>query len=311
MRQGKVVGIGFQPEMVKDGIRVNDVFPDSPAAENGFEPGDVIIEANGKKPDNVFALRGEEGTEVTLKLKKASNGEVKTLTIKRRAFSFTQPESIKWLDTETALVKIPSFMYYQQGNVDTIMREVSDKHAKNLVLDLRNNGGGYVWALQNLAGYLIPEDKPLGTFINKQSWEKFTAGKKIDTKKINLTEVAAAEPKKLSPISKATLFTGKVIVLVNGNTGSASEMMAAALRENVGAKVVGAKSAGAVLASTMAPLPGGYMLQYPFEDYVTIKGLRLEGNGVKPDYEAGTPKSRFEEDPGVKIALKLAKGEKP
>lgn len=309
MRTGKVVGIGFVPELVKDGILVVDTFPESPAEENGFEPGDIIIEADGKKPSHVMALRGEVDTSVTIKLKK-KDGEIKTLTIKRREFKTKYPESITWATPEVGVIKIPSFMQYDTAQVEKVMSELVDKNAKTCVLDLRGNGGGYVWALQNLAGYFVKEEQPLGTFINRKSWDKFVAANPA-AKITDLPEVAKNETTKVTVKSKRAFFSGQLIVLINGGTGSASEMMTAAAREILGAKVIGSQSAGAVLASTMFPLPKSYMLQYPFEDYVTIKGMRLEGNGVKPDYEAATPKSRFDVDPALQIALKLAKGEKP
>src|SRR5690349_21910252 len=101
-------------------------------------------------------------------------------------------------------------------------------------------------------------------------------------------------------------FKGDIVVLVDGGSGSASEMMAAALKEQLGAKIVGAKSAGAVLASTMLPLSNGFLLQFPLMDYVTIKGQRLEGTGLVPDVVTPAPKFG-EEDKGIAEALKFFK----
>ena len=72
-------------------------------------------------------------------------------------------------------------------------------------------------------------------------------------------------------------------MIVNKFSGSAAEIAAAALHDVLGAPVIGTKSAGAVLASVIDPVSNGFTLQYPIEDYVTIKGVRLEGNGVTPD----------------------------
>ena len=101
-------------------------------------------------------------------------------------------------------------------------------------------------------------------------------------------------------------FKGDLVVLIDGGTGSASEMIVAALKDYRGATMIGTKSAGAVLASAMRPLEHGFLLQFPMMDYVTIKGRRLEGNGLLPDVTAPTP--RFgAPDIGVQEALRVFK----
>ena len=96
-------------------------------------------------------------------------------------------------------------------------------------------------------------------------------------------------------------------MLINGVSGSASEIVAAGLRDTIGATVVGSKSAGAVLVSQYVPASNGFMLQYPLSDYVTIKGVRLEGAGVIPDVLASDPKLRTPNAPDdvVKKAVEL------
>ena len=78
-------------------------------------------------------------------------------------------------------------------------------------------------------------------------------------------------------------WTGKMAVLINRGSASASEIAAAALNECVGAPLIGQKSAGAVLASVYGSLPSGFSVQYPIDDYVTIKGVRLEKSPREPD----------------------------
>lgn len=84
--------------------------------------------------------------------------------------------------------------------------------------------------------------------------------------------------------------------------------MASAMREYRGAKVIGTKSAGAVLASYMWPVAEGFTLQFPVTDYVTIKGYRIEGNGVKPDVEVDAPVRFGEPDKVVLAAVKALSG---
>jgi carboxyl-terminal processing protease len=103
-------------------------------------------------------------------------------------------------------------------------------------------------------------------------------------------------------------FTGKIAVLTNRGSASASEITTAALKEQVGAIQVGQRTAGAVLASTYGRLPEGWSLQYPVSDFVTGKGLRLESNPLAPDVEEAGRTGEDGVDPVVQAAVKKLKG---
>jgi carboxyl-terminal processing protease len=175
--------------------------------------------------------------------------------------------------------------------------------AKQLIVDLRGNGGGVVLNVLHLLGMILPADAEIGTFVNRRVAREW-AEQGGDPKDIK--GMAAFAKNKLKPqAGKLQPFKGKVAVLVNGGSGSGSEIAAAAFREVLGAPVIGEKSAGAVLASMMVPVGSGFSLLYPVFDYVTIKGDRLEGLGVAPDAQAPTPAyvPKGMKDPGVENAL--------
>lgn len=299
-KEQKMVGLGVRVEFIPEGGRIVDIFPGGPASVAKIEIGDIVLEANGKKPESPADIAGPEGTKLHLKIKR--DAEIKEIDVIRKAFSTVIPETLTWPQPDVALLKIPSFdVGYNSQNVKDLMAKASS--AKLLVLDLRSNGGGAVMNLLQLAGMLLPENSAMGTFINRQTLNKYMAATGKDGK--DIVDIASWTEVKLRPFKgQVEPFAGKVVVLINGGTGSASEMMAAALKEVKGAEVIGTKSAGAVLASLMAPLPEGYVLQFPFNDYVTIKGVRLEGNGVKPDIEAATPRTSKDADKGLEEALK-------
>lgn len=301
----KMVGLGVRIQPEETGIRIVMVFPDSPAQEAGIEPGDLIFEADGKPVRQAGDLGGEEGSQVTVKFKR--DGSEMTKTITRRPFSTDIPETVTWVDKETAVVTVPTFDlgYNKNKALDKAMKEALG--AKRLILDLRGNGGGSVVNLLHLAGYFMTRDEPLGTFIGKslvQRYAEATGDKGTDVLKI----AAWPEASRLKPATRVERFEGQIAVLVNGGTGSASEMMASALREYRGAKIIGTKSAGAVLASYMWPIAEGFTLQFPVTDYVTIKGYRIEGNGVKPDVEVDTAARFGEPDKAVLAAVKSLSG---
>lgn len=301
----KMVGLGVRIQPETDGIRVVWVFPDGPAGAAGVEAGDLIFEADGKPVRQAGELGGEEGSVVTIKVKRGA--AEKAFSITRKPFSTDIPESVRWLDKETAVVTVPTFdLGYNKGkNLDNVMREAMK--AKRLILDLRNNGGGSVVNLLHLSGYFLSKDEPLGTFVGRalvRRYEEKTGDKTSDVLKVAAWEEAS----RLRAASRSERFEGAVAVLVNAGTGSASEMMAAALREYRGAKVIGTKSAGAVLASYMWPIKEGFTLQFPVTDYVTIKGLRIEGTGIVPDVVAETNVRYGEEDKALTSALKTLAG---
>ncbi len=182
---------------------------------------------------------------------------------------------------------------------------VEARKAKNIIIDLRSNGGGAVSNLGHLLGLFIDSEKPVGTFINKRALQQYTIATKEETP--DVVKVAEWYTRKFRPQrnrdKELKPYEGKVAVLINRGSASASEIFAAALKDVGNAKVVGSTSRGAVLASVYGRLPHGFEIQYPVSDYVTIKGVRLEGNPVKPDSEAAgrpTPES----DPVVQAAIK-------
>jgi carboxyl-terminal processing protease len=298
-----MVGLGVRIQIEDKGIRVLSVIKGTGAERAGLQPGDLIFLANGKKVTGPPDLQGEEGSGVSITVKREVNKKIEDvrLTVIRHAFSTIIPETLEWPNKDIAVIKIATFdTGYNRDNINKLFDQA--KGAKGLVLDLRSNGGGQVMNLLHLSGYFFKPDEPLGTFVSRPMVERYK--KETGKDKVDVKAIAEWTTEKLKPLKReVTPYTGKIAVLIDGGTGSASEMMAAALKENRDALIVGNKSAGAVLASVMVPIKNGYVLQYPVTDYVTIKGHRLEGDGVKPDVKA--PITRFgEKDKALEEAVK-------
>lgn len=300
-REKQAIGIGVSLQIEPEGLRVVNLFPAAPAATAGIELGDLIVLADGKKPENPGQLAGDDGTTISLKVKKA-DGKVKDYTITRAKFSSVRPETLTWPTKDTAILRIYTFdASYDRKHVEDLMQQAAK--AKELILDLRSNGGGMVLNLRHLLGLFLKEGTPVGTFVTRTMVRQFvreTGGKPDDSLKIAYwsKDKVKAEKGAIPP------FAGHVAVLVNGGTGSASEIVAAALRDCLEAPMVGSKSAGAVLVSLMVPLPDDFMLQYPMSDYVTMHGVRLEGTGITPDAEAPFPRFN-EKDTAIDKAIAL------
>ncbi|MEQ1821000.1 MAG: S41 family peptidase [Fimbriimonadaceae bacterium] len=300
----RAVGIGIQIEIEPEGkgIRVVNVYPGSGAEEAGLKPGDLIFEHNGKPVKTQPDLAGNEGEEANIKLHR--DDKVLSFKIVRRPFSNVRPETLSWPAPDTARLVINTFdLSYDPDNVDRLMTEAAK--AKNLILDLRSNGGGAVVNMMHLLTHLVPPQTPIGSFIGRSAVNNFV--KETGDKPDDLAKIAKwnAKPLKTTKVKGVEQFKGNIAVLVDGGSGSASEITAAALQEVRGASVVGQKSAGAVLVSVIRPISNGYTLQYPITDFVTPNGVRLEGRGVIPLLETKTNFKFGEKDEAVEKAVLL------
>lgn len=304
-RTNSTIGVGLSAQRCDEGLLVVRIVKDAPADQAGIQPGDIVTLVDGKPTDGIKGIPGPEGTRVTLTVKHP-DASTQEYVILRAKFSTARPEELTWLDKDTAKLTIYSFDFsYDSDRVEDLMQE--SLRARNLILDLRDNGGGAVVNMEHLLGLLLPPDQPIGTFISKSLVRRYTEATGLAP--TDLAKVAAFSEKKITPSlnRRVARFKGNIVVLVNGFSGSASEIAAAALRDTVSAKIVGTKSAGAVLVSVMVPAKNGFQLQFPLSDYVTIKGVRLEGTGVSPDIKVEDPKFRLPDtkDEVVVRALEL------
>ena len=300
---GSKVGIGVRIQIQEDGVFITSIIPGGPAEKAGLEAGDLIMEADGHKAEGPTYIAGDQGTSVNLKVKKA-DGTIKMYKVVRQPFSTVQPEELTWVNKDTAVLAIHTFdLSYSRDNVEKLMKEALP--AKNLIVDLRNNGGGAVMNMLHFLSMVLPKGTEIGTFINKRLIDNYVEETKGDPK--DLKAVAAFAPNKIKTGSSPIQYKGNVAVLVNGGSGSASEITAEALKEQLNAPVVGQKSAGAVLVSVISPLPRGFNMQYPISDYVSVKGVRLEANGIVPDAQSKDVAylKKGEQDPAWLLAINL------
>ena len=301
-----IVSIGVMARAENNTLIVTTVLPKSPAEDAGLKVGDIITSVDGKAPENTQTLTGEVGSSVVLKLK--SGTDEKELTLKRASVSTARPETLTWVNDDTAVLKIWTFSRgYGRDNIENLMKQANDK-AKYLILDLRSNGGGSTANLQHLLSLFLPADTPVGVFVGKSLVRDYEKDHTPSVDPIQIAAAASTDRKYKTRKLTMDPFKGKVAVLVNRGSASASEICASALHDVLGAPVVGGKSAGAVLASIFGRLPQGFQIQYPVSDYVTIKGVRLEGHPIDPDVEVTVRPEEGKGDPVVDKAVAKLKG---
>ena len=316
---GKTTGIGITSVIAEGGRLITRVVEDSPASKAGLEVGDVILEVDGKKVDEKTIMVGDEGTIVKLRVKK-SNGKKFDFAITRRPFSTIQKDTIKEIAPKTSLLTIHTFdRAYDAKAVDELMK--SAMKSDNLIVDLRLNGGGAVVNLFHLAGYFLDSDVRMGSMLNRAALVKFRAENKREP--ADLKELIPFATMKLTAVDQEIGFRGNLVILINGGTGSASEIFTASLREQYGKvvnekgeeeydpkigqlNVVGQNSAGAVLFSTYNPIAQGFFVQLPIADYLTSGGVRLEANPIAPDVMVEGPPVQLPGKPDKAIEAALS-----
>ncbi|MDO4747432.1 MAG: S41 family peptidase [Candidatus Saccharibacteria bacterium] len=260
------VGSGIGVEMgLRDGyVRVLRTLPDNPARKAGILAGDIIYKVNGEE---VYALstdeiskkvRGETGTEVTVTV--VRNGKEMDFTMKRETIN--NVSAYVEYDGSTAIVTVTRFDNDTGTMVQNFAKEFSDKGINKVILDLRNNGGGYVSAAQDLLSLWVD-----GKTVLKQQSKHY------------------GDSESSSSSGKAILKDMKTIVLVNGSTASASEIVAGALQDYGKATVVGETTYGKGVVQQLFDLSGGSVLKVTTAEWFTPEGRSINKDGIKPDVE--------------------------
>ena len=260
------VGAGIGVEMgLRDGyVRVLRTLPDNPARKAGILAGDILYKVDGEEVYNLSSeeiskkVRGEEGTEVTVTV--VRDGEEKTFKMKREVIN--NVSAYVDYDGKTAIVTVTRFDNDTGTMVQGFASKFKDKGINKVILDLRGNGGGYVAAAKDLLALWID-----GDVILKQK------SKHLD----DLEERAGS--------GKAVLKDMKTIVLVNGSTASASEIVAGALQDYGKATIVGEKTYGKGVVQQLFDLSKGTKLKVTTASWYTPKDRSINGEGITPDVE--------------------------
>ena len=270
---GNFTGIGIY--MVKDTennvIKVLTPIDGTPAYNAGIQPGDIISKVDGveytgeQMTEAANKIKGEVGTTVKLGIIRGT--ENLELEIKRENIKINHVES-KTLDNNIGYLKLSTF---DEGCADEFKQRYDElnanKNIKALVVDLRNNGGGLVEEALNIADYFTDKDSKLLITVDKKEKEEIRKAKQ--SKYINVP----------------------VVVLINENTASASEILAGALRDNGIAKIVGTKSYGKGVIQEVLTLQDGTGIKITTNEYFTPNKTKINKVGIEPDETVNLPET--------------------
>ncbi len=261
------VGAGIGVEMgLRDGyVRVLRTLPDNPARRAGVLAGDIIYKVNGEEvwSEDVEMIskkvRGEAGTEVTVTM--VRNG--KEIDFKMTRETINNVSAYVEYEKHTAIVTVTRFDNDTGIKVQQMASEFSSKGINKVILDLRGNGGGYVSAAQDLLSLWIDGEK----ILEQKSLHYGN----------NVTKALSG---------KAILKDMKTIVLVNGATASASEIVAGALQDYGKATILGEKTYGkGVVQNLFDNLSGGALLKVTTAEWYTPNDRSINKEGITPDIE--------------------------
>jgi carboxyl-terminal processing protease len=257
-------GVGMTVDTVPRGLRVVEVFDQSPAQRAGIAPGDVITAVNGRSlvriaEDAATALiKGKPGTNVRLTLLRA--GHARTVTVTRATVSVPVVASHLYTSggKKVGWVALEEFNSGAHGELRAAIDRLLKQGARGLVFDLRDNGGGLVEEAQLVASTFLPEGAVIVT----------TRGRTQPTE--TLTASGSPIPARI-PLA----------VLVNRATASAAEIVTAALQDHKRAVVVGTHTFGKGVFQEVTQLPNGGALKITVGEYFTPNGRNLGGGGIR------------------------------
>lgn len=261
---GNFVGIGIYmtKNEEKNAIMVLSPIEESPAAKAGIEPGDLITKVDGKSytadelDEASKNIKGKPGTKVTLEINR--NGEIKTFEIERNNIKVYHIKS-KIVGDNIGYLKLNAFDEGAADEFKTKYQELQAKNIKGLIIDIRNNGGGLVDEALKIADFMTEKDSTL----------------LITTDKNNKEAISKAKEGKLVNVP--------IVVLVNQNSASASEILAGALKENNVAKLIGVKTFGKGVIQELLTLTDGSGLKITTNEYVTPNKNKINKVGIEPN----------------------------
>lgn len=196
-------------------------------------------------------------------------------------------------NSQTAYLQVKNFSTSKKELASTLPKIV-EKNYQNLIVDLRNNGGGGIEPAFEFAKHIFDETAEVGYFVtnklhytdfDKEIFEKLPEVIPQTTKEFIDGLKKGKGAKLIFKESNNKVFSGNVFVLTNGNTGSTCEPLVYVLKEKIGALIVGENTAGAMLSAAFFKITGKYQLFLPIADFYTYDGVRLEGVGVRPNIE--------------------------
>jgi carboxyl-terminal processing protease len=277
--KGSFEGVGMEIDIKNGQLQVVAPLEGTPAQKAGLRPGDRILAINSTSTadltvdEAVNMIRGPKGTEVILTIFREGWQKSKEIKMVREVINVP---SLKWemKEDNIAYLKLYQFSQNAGGDFDRVAIEILNSGARGFILDLRDNPGGYLEVAQDIAGWFLER----GQIVTIEDF----GGKRENI------EYKASGNGSLSRYS--------MVILVNQGSASGSEILAGALRDNLGIKLIGEKSFGKGSVQELEQLSDGSSLKITVAKWLTPKGELITGKGLEPDIKVERTEEDFQED---------------
>ena len=295
--KGNFVGIGVNFYMYKDTVTVVNPLPNGPAAKAGIQAGDRILYAGKTKlfgrnlpSDSLFTkLKGNEGSKVNLTVYRKTENKKINITVTRGTVPIKSVDIALMLNKTTGYIKINRFAENTYDEFITGLNQLKKKGANSIIVDVRNNGGGYLEKAVEIAD----------EFLKKDELIVFTKNKKGFTNETFATD-------------KGIFENGKVTILIDENSASASEILAGAIQDNDRGTIVGRRSFGKGLVQREMDFDDGSAVRLTTARYYTPSGrsiqkpyIKGEGEKYSHDFETRFENGELYEKDKIKVADSL------
>jgi carboxyl-terminal processing protease len=302
--KGELEGVGMVITLQDQVITVISPIEDTPAFRAGIEPGDKIMEIEGESTKGLSTweaakeLRGEPGTEVTIKVWREGEEDLLTFKLVRELIHIKSLKNINIIDDGVGYIRITAFREDTTKQLEDAIAELLQKGATSMILDLRNNPGGFLDVAVQVADL----------FLSKGELIVYTRGR------------GGSEERKYYSQNEPLLpMNDEMVILVNEGSASASEIVAGALKDSKRATIMGIKTFGKGSVQSIIDLDKEYALRLTTAYYYIPEGRCIEGEGIVPDIEvevskeekkqireflAGYKKEDVQQDPQLERAIK-------
>ncbi|MCD6177651.1 S41 family peptidase [bacterium] len=290
---GKFEGVGMEIGIVKGELQVITPLEGTPAQKAGLRPGDKIVKIDGKPSlhisldEAVKLIRGPRGTEVTLTILREGWEEPRDFKIKR---DIVEIPSLKWeiKEGDIAYIKLYHFTQLASYDFNKASKEILKSPAKRIILDLRNNPGGYLEVARIIAGWFLEKGElvAIEDFGGRQPSQEYRAK------------------------GPGSFSDYPMVCLINKGTASGAEILAAALRDDRNVTLIGERSFGKGSVQELSRLSDGSSMKITVAKWLTPKGQSITESGLKPDIEIKMTEQDYEEkkDPQLQKAIEVVKG---
>lgn len=290
--KGTFEGVGMEIGLKKGRLQVIAPLEGTPAQKAGLRAGDKIIKVDDTLTlditldEVVNLIRGPKGTEVTLTIYREEWGTTKEIKIVRGVIEIP---SLKWeiIDENIAYLKLYQFSEKASFDFREAAIEILASPAQKIILDLRNNPGGYLGVAQDIAGWFLER----GQIVVIEDFGRETEQKVYKAK------------------GNASLVEYPIVILINQGSASGSEILAGALRDNRDIKLIGEKSFGKGSVQELERLREGSSLKITVAKWLTPKGELITDKGLEPDIKIEMTEEDYEEDrdPQLDKAIEIIK----